>query len=113
MERDRDLPTRVRSAIQELKQRLDERFSTRLRDFRLFGSYARGDWHEDSDVDVVIVVEGLDRRERDALFDISWEVRVERMVPLAPLALSTDEWRTLTARGYLLASDIEREGIAL
>ena len=105
------IPDRVRDAVRDLGCRLRARFGERLRDLRVFGSYARGDWGPDSDVDVLVLVDGLSRTERRAAFDVSEEVYFDRLVHLAPLVLSIDEYQTLRAREYLIASEIERDGI--
>jgi predicted nucleotidyltransferase len=40
---------------------------------RLFGSYARGDAEEDSDVDVAVIVDALTEPERTAAIDLAFE----------------------------------------
>ncbi len=107
------LPPLVREAVDDLKARLASRFGDRLVDLRVFGSFARGAAGPESDVDVLVVVDGLAPTARRDVFDITTDVRLDRMVRLAPLALSTDEWRSLQERELLLAADIERDGIAL
>ncbi len=42
----------------ELKQALSLIYGERLRGLYLYGSYARGDFNQDSDVDVIIALEG-------------------------------------------------------
>lgn len=53
-----ELPREVKSALTELKQELQRMYGSRLQGVYLYGSYARGDFHEDSDVDVLVVLEG-------------------------------------------------------
>ena len=43
-------------------------------DLRIFGSRARGDAREDSDLDVFIKVTDLDRSLREKIHDLAWEV---------------------------------------
>lgn len=54
----REIPQPVRLALEELKQELVKLYGERLRGIYLYGSYARGDFTEDSDVDVLIVLRG-------------------------------------------------------
>lgn len=50
------LPVAVKEAVGEFKQRLQKRYGDRLGRLVLYGSYARGDFHEESDVDLLIVL---------------------------------------------------------
>jgi predicted nucleotidyltransferase len=108
-----DLPANVRAALGDFCSRMRARFGNRLEETRLFGSYARGDHTVDSDVDVLVVVRDLSERERREVFETGYEVYLDRVVELSPLALSSAEWRDRNARELLLAADIMREGIAL
>lgn len=51
------MPPLVASALKQLRAALEQRFGSRLLRLRLFGSYARGEADEDSDVDVPIVLD--------------------------------------------------------
>lgn len=53
------LPSDVSDALQELKKRLLQLYGERLKGIYLYGSYARGDFSEGSDVDVLVVLEGI------------------------------------------------------
>jgi predicted nucleotidyltransferase len=103
----------VRAAAADLRARLVDRYGERLRDMRLFGSYARGQARAESDVDVLVVIEELLHQERRTVFDLAEEVYEEHLVPISVPALSTAEWDHLKAREYLIASDIEHEGLAI
>ncbi|NSW78407.1 MAG: nucleotidyltransferase domain-containing protein [Chthonomonadetes bacterium] len=51
----RRLPQNVRLALLELKRALVQMYGERLEGIYLYGSYARGDFTQDSDVDVLVV----------------------------------------------------------
>jgi len=108
-----EIPGRVLAALLDLRERLGACFGERLTDLRLFGSYSRGDWGPESDVDVLVVIAELNEQERRKLFYLAEDVYFDHEVPLSPLALSSAEWSLLRARQYLIADDIEREGIVL
>jgi uncharacterized protein len=85
----------------------------RLRDVRLFGSYARGDADEDSDVDVLVLVDGLTDLEIGTAAGEAAAVILASGLPLAPLPMSTERFDELRRRERLLARDIDVEGISL
>ncbi len=79
----------------------------------MFGSYARGEAHEESDIDVLVLVDDLTHREKIEAIEIGAEVSLESAVSLSTLVMDArafDELRRLEAR---LALDIDREGVEL
>ena len=52
------MPPNVRAALREAKARLEELYGERLDRLVLYGSHARGDAREDSDVDLLVVLRG-------------------------------------------------------
>ena len=51
------LTTTERKALEEFKLAVSERLSNRMKQLILFGSKARGDAVEDSDIDIIAIVE--------------------------------------------------------
>jgi predicted nucleotidyltransferase len=112
---DRVLSPAVAAALAELKGALRARFAERLREVVLFGSHARGEAHEESDVDVLVVIDALTETEKVAVFDLAYDV--DRVQPewlgINPFVRSTDDAAEMRARERLLFRDIDREGIPL
>ena len=52
----KQLSPEIKKTLKELKQELSQVYGKRLKGVYLFGSYARGDFDSDSDVDVLIVL---------------------------------------------------------
>ena len=52
------LPPDVEAALDELRAALTDLYGERLRGLYLYGSYARGDFTEDSDIDLLVAIEG-------------------------------------------------------
>lgn len=53
-----ELPESLGLAMTDLKAALAHLYGERLRGVYLYGSYARGDYHPDSDVDILVVLAG-------------------------------------------------------
>lgn len=107
------IPERVRAALAEFANLTRSRFEARLAELRLFGSYARGDEGAESDVDVLVTVDGLTDPERRAIFSDAYDVFARHEVTVAPLALSAEQFSLLRERQRLIAREIERDGVAL
>ena len=110
---DLNLKTNERAALVELREWLHERFGERLVKLVLFGSKARGDAHEESDVDVLIVLREYDPdTEWDEIGDAKWEIgSMRHSVLLNTIRYSDSEYERCRRREYPLITDIEREGV--
>jgi predicted nucleotidyltransferase len=92
-----------------LKQRLAT--VTTLVDFRIFGSRARGDADDDSDMDVFVEVGQLDKSLKERIFDIAWEVGFENFMVISPLIFSHDELQNSPLRSSPIVKAIMAEGV--
>jgi predicted nucleotidyltransferase len=103
----------VRAALSTLKERVTGFLGSALLKLVLFGSRAHGDADPDSDVDVAIVVRGLDVETKNRILSTVTGVELEHLVPLSTLILSEEEYRRLLERERRIALDIEHEGVEL
>lgn len=102
-----------RRALGTLAAFVRERFGARVRDLRLFGSRARGEGHEDSDLDVLIVIDGLTTAERREVWDRSADMLTADDLLIGGLVVSTAQWHDLVARERRIVGEIERDGVPL
>jgi predicted nucleotidyltransferase len=103
----------VDEALAVFAARARARFGARLRELSLFGSRARGEAREDSDADVLVVVDQLSGAEARELGHLAGDILTEFGLLVSPLALSTEQMQTLRARERLIAADIARDGVPL
>jgi len=99
--------------LRELKESLEAFLGDRLLRMVLFGSQARGDYNERSDMDVAIIIRGLTRELKNQILDKVAEVELNHLTPVSVLILSEDEFNRLKKRERRIALDIEREGVLL
>ena len=82
-------------------------------DVRLFGSCARGEMREDSDVDVAVVLRVVDGRTKRDVIDLAASIGLEHDVLLSPTVLDRETFQRWRAQERLLVMDIQREGLPL
>lgn len=111
LERDDRIETVIREYVGEIKRVLGSDFVKAL----LFGSYARGEQHGDSDIDIAIFTNrpaGDIYELIDAIAEPTFEYNVKYNVMLAPVLQNTKEFYRRVAYVPFYQS-IAREGIAI
>ena len=95
----------------ELKDRLTN--VVPLIDFRVFGSRARGDADEYSDMDVFLEVAFLDKKLKKIISDITWEVGFENFVVISILIFTREEIENSPLRSSPIVRNIMEEGVTV
>lgn len=103
--------TQIEKAIQALKQGLVHRFGTDV-ELRIFGSVARGDYHEHSDIDILVVLPvKVDNAIEEQVFDMAYDVELEYGLVIVTIVYSRDFWYSDRAAVMPLYKKIQREGL--
>jgi predicted nucleotidyltransferase len=105
-----------RTALETFIARLRQRYGDDLLHVVLFGSKARGDFDDESDLDLLIVV-----RIPDSDFwpnwrhisDLAWEVELAHDVVLTTIIRTPAEFRQMQRDRLLLYQNIEKDGMTL
>ena len=77
----------------------------------LFGSHARGDADEWSDIDIVVIAPEFDERRDRELVSTLWTLRVDTDSRIEPIACGEREWETDDGRPILEYA--RREGVVI
>jgi len=93
----------------ELKKRVSK--LTPLIDFRLFGSRARGDADEYSDMDIFMEFETIDRELRNRIKNAAWEMTLESGIVVTTLLFSRHEIENSPLRSSPIVRVIMEEGV--
>ena len=104
------MTTQDRLLLEQLKVKVAERLP--LSRIILFGSRARGDNEPDSDMDVLVVLEGSVSRESEEYVRFcAWELSYENGVVIFPLVVERTEWEEGLTSASLLAVAVGSEGV--
>jgi len=108
--KNRSLSSKEIAALKELKEELNIFLGESLIKFVLFGSRARGDYDNKSDIDIAILVSNLSRNHKNQILEKIAEIEFKHLVPISALLLSEGEFKNLKRLERRIALDIEREG---
>jgi predicted nucleotidyltransferase len=104
------VPASLHYAVAETHGLLEQRYGARLRHLVLYGSQARGDAHEESDVDLLVVLDGPFRRYDEILelVDLSMDLfnRFNEWISFTLISVSDFE-----DPAHPLMMNVRREGI--
>lgn len=99
--------------LKDIKKALAKLLGERLITLTLFGSRARGDYTEESDIDIAIIVRGLTPQLKREVYEAIADVELKHDTPVSAIAFSEEEFKHLKQRERAIALAIEREGIPL
>lgn len=110
-------------AVEEFKNILLREFPEKIEMIKLYGSKARGDYHQESDIDIFILVNITDSKAsvKNRLFkkidvhisDIAFDLLLKYEVLLSPITMDKEHFSYLKYLQTGYVKNIEKEGIAL
>jgi predicted nucleotidyltransferase len=99
-------------AITKLKTLLIQKLGSSLKSVLLYGSKARGDYSNDSDIDILVVADTVTPNTKDVIRDTVLDVQLEYSLPISVHIRSLDYFTTQqNNRLNLFIHNVEREGI--
>jgi len=107
-----NLTEKEKQAVKELVDELKKLYGDNLSCVILYGSKARGDATEDSDVDILVVLKNIQNfsLERKKVKEISWRLSYKYDLLLSIIIRSEQEYMR---KDTPLLMNIEKEGIVL
>lgn len=82
-------------------------------DMRVFGSRARGDATETSDLDVLVVTENLDHSIEKYISECAWEAGFPNDIIVMPVMMCAETLRNSPVRESVFIENVFREGISV
>ena len=105
----------LKKILQEIAELLRNVYGERLRAVILHGSVARGTQTKDSDVDIMVLIEGTDeelRRYEEKLGDVSTDLALKYLRVFSIIDVKYQEymeWRTISP----FYKNVDREGVVV
>lgn len=82
--------TQIEKAIQALKKGLVSQFGLDV-ELRIFGSVARGNYHEHSDIDILVLLPGqVNNAIEERVFDMAYDIELEYGLVIGTIVYSKE-----------------------
>lgn len=109
------MSTPVQTLLNQYTEHLKIIYGNHLKSVILYGSYARGDYKEDSDIDIMILLDLSDmdiKRYRRQLSYLTYDFNMDNNLDIKPIAKNEthfNEWLDV----YPFYANVAREGVKL
>ena len=105
----------VATILERYVKELEHIYGSHLKTVILYGSYARGDYKKDSDIDIMILLdlEDMDiKKYRHDLSGITFDYNLDFELDIKPIAKSEAHYRKWKDN-YPFYANVEKEGVKL
>ena len=109
------MPQAMQSLIETYVIEIQKIYGTHLRRIILYGSYARGDFRPDSDVDIMILLDMSDlelKKYSQKLSYMTYDFNLDNDVDIKPIAKSEAHFKKWIIN-YPFYANIQKEGVVL
>lgn len=109
------MPLTITSILKQYVEGIQKIYGRYLKTVILYGSYARGDFRQDSDIDIMILIDLTDIRIEDyrhQLSDFTYDFNEEYGLDIKPIAKSDAHFKKWL-NAYPFYANVQKEGVAL
>ena len=89
------MPDKIKKILRELKKGLVELYGPRLKAVYLYGSYARGDYNQNSDLDVMLVFDTYASYWDELVYsaELASNLSLEYDVTISRMIMTEEQWK--------------------
>ena len=102
-----------RKIIYKYKEILIQRYPDYVQNIYLFGSKARGDFDEDSDIDILVTLKNYDWKLGDKIRRIGYELDEEIDSKFSIIVLPESEFQTLKQNRFQFIQNVIRDEVLI
>ena len=105
----------TKKVLEKYIEMLQKIYGVHLKTVILYGSYARGDFKEDSDIDIMILVDLTEidiKKYRHELSEITIDFNMDNDLDIKPIAKNQKHFQNWVGV-YPFYSNVEKEGVKL
>lgn len=109
------MPQTTQNLIEQYMKEIKKIYGTHLRKVILYGSYARGDFKPDSDIDIMILLDISDldlKAYSQQLSYMTYDFNLDNDLDIKPIAKSEEHFRKWIVN-YPFYANIHNEGVIL
>jgi predicted nucleotidyltransferase len=102
---------KIKKVLDEFRTELEKLYSKKLKNIILYGSWAKGKATKESDIDLLIILEGkvVPGKEIDRMINIITDINLKYSVLLSVYPISEKEYSSVNSP---LLINVRREGIS-
>ena len=109
------MPQTIQTLLNQYLSEVKKIYGAHLKRVILYGSYARGDYTADSDIDIMLLVDLLPEdmdAYSDALSELGYEYNVENDIWMMPVVQNIHHFKQGVA-AYPFYTTVQKEGVVL
>lgn len=109
------MPKDIKNVINEFTNGIKRILGNRVKKIILYGSYARGDYNKESDLDIMILTDLTDKEivnKRTEIWDFAYDIGLENDIIISALLKNIDDYNYWldTLPFYM---NVQKEGVVL
>ncbi len=111
------IPNDIKNIIEDFTNKVSILLGSHLKQIILYGSYARGDFNKDSDIDIMILTDLSDNEiieYRNKIYDVAYDIEFENDfdITISPLIKNIEKFNYwLQALPFYM--NVQKEGVIL
>ena len=109
------MSTNIREILKLYRQQLESVTNNQIKRIILFGSYARGDFNINSDIDVMILVDASKSEMKeceDKIYDLTYDFNSEYDTEIMPV-VQDEKHFNYWKESYVFYRNVEKEGVTI